>query len=439
MITLQAPPSKSVSHRTVIAASLAPGPSLVRGVLDSADLERTRSLLCLAGAHMQDLGGGTWRIRGMEGGPRGGGDAPLLCDAGESGTTCRLLTAVLSAGQGQFIIDGAKRMRERPIGPLAKALTSLGASITYGQEEEFPPLQIHAHGLAGGDVEISIDSSSQYLSGLLLAAPFCSAPLRITLAGNKAVSWPYVGLTLNVLEDFGIRFAVEQPGGDAWRCVPWRSIRHARPGELRITVSPGTYRAGEYGVEGDWSGASYLLAAGAVGKSPVLVKGLRTDSLQGDRAMLRILQGMGASVRETAEGILVSPSALHGIDTDMGDCPDLVPTVAMLAACASGTTRIRNVAHLRIKECDRLSACAGELARAGIRTEETESSIVIRGAGPQRPSLPAGTVFLVHNDHRIAMSAALLCLACGTPARVDDPGVVRKSFPGFWDTWSMLP
>ncbi len=438
MTTLQAPSSKSVSHRALIAASLAPGESLVRGVLDSADLDVTRSVLCLSGTRMQDLGGGAWRVRGMPGGPRGGMSAPLVCNVGESGTSCRLLTAVLSSGHGMFLIDGADRMRERPIGALADALRSLGAAITYERDDGFPPLRIHARGLSGGAVNLSIDASSQYLSGMLLAAPCCSSPLCVTLAGSKAVSWPYVGLTLNVLEDFGIRFAVEQLSGNSWQTVSWRGIRKAVPGELRITVFPGAYRAGEYSVEGDWSGASYLLAAGAVGKEPVLVTGLRATSLQGDRAMLGILQAMGAAVLVVPEGILVSPSALHGIDVDMGDSPDLVPTVAMLAACASGVTRITNVAHLRIKECDRLSACARVLERAGIQAEENEDSITITGAGPHTPSFPDGTVFPSHNDHRIAMCSALLCLACGKPALVDDPSVVRKSFPQFWNVWSAL-
>ena len=154
--------------------------------------------------------------------------------------------------------------------------------------------------------------------------------------------------------------------------------------------------------------------------------------------MLDILKAMGASIEIRDDGILVSPSALHGVTVDMGPCPDLVPTVAMAAAFAEGVTHIRNVAHLRIKECDRLSACAAELARIGIRTEETADTLTIYGVGPAKPVVPAGTVFSTYNDHRLAMCVSLLGLAPGNEVVVDDPAVVRKSFPEFWNVWSAL-
>ncbi|MBQ8664212.1 MAG: 3-phosphoshikimate 1-carboxyvinyltransferase [Mailhella sp.] len=438
MIKLQAPASKSVSHRMLIAASLASGASTVHHALASADLERTRDILVSVGSSMTDLGNGSWEVQGMPHGPQGGSDTPVDCFVSESGTTCRLLTAVLASGHGKFRIFGVPRMHERPIGALTDALRALGADISFENKDGYPPMIINTQGLRGGDVSLSIDASSQYLSGLLLAAPFCKEALRVTLAGSKVVSWPYVGLTLQVLEDFGIGFLVEQLQDGVWNAVPWRSLTSVRPGELRITVYPGEYRAGEYQVEGDWSGASYLLAAGAVGQSPVLVTGLRADSIQGDRAMLNILKDMGASIEIRDDGILVSPSALHGVTVDMGACPDLVPTVAMAAAFAEGVTHIRNVAHLRIKECDRLSACAAELARIGIKTEETADTLTIYGIGPAKPVVPAGTVFSTYNDHRLAMCVSLLGLAPGNEVVVDDPAVVRKSFPEFWNVWSAL-
>ena len=438
MITLRAPASKSVSHRTLIAAALAHGTSTVHHALSSADLERTRGILHAAGAVLKDLGEGSWSVEGMASGPAGGKDTPLDCPVGESGTTCRLLTAILAAGHGSFRIHGVQRMHERPIGALTKALQSLGVRILFEEKEGYPPLVIDTDGLPGGDVDMSIDESSQYLSGLLLASPLALQPTRIALTGRKAVSWPYVGLTLQVLEDFGIDFSVEEKENDLWKRVPWRSVTEARPGHLRITVQPGSYRCGEYHVEGDWSGASYLLAAGAVGREPVLVTGLRADSLQGDRAILDILRTMGASVDIRNDGILVSPSPLHGITVDMGDCPDLVPTVAMLAAFASGDTHITNIAHLRIKECDRLSACAAILGLIGVSTEEGADALTIHGLFPQVPAVPEGTVFPTWNDHRMAMSASLLGLARGQRVSVDDPAVVRKSFPDFWNVWSAL-
>lgn len=438
MITLQAPSSKSVSHRTLIAASLAQGPSLVRHVLSSADLERTREILQAAGASMADLGDGTWKIQGMANGPLGGTETPANCYVGESGTTCRLMTAVLAAGHGSFRIHGVERMHNRPIGALTDALKSLGTAVYFENREGFPPLVLKTDGLSGGNVSISIDESSQYLSGLLMAAPFCKKPTVFSLSGNKVVSWPYVGLTLQILEDFGISFTVETLNGSRWISTPWKKISHVQPGKLRITVQPGRYRNGEYRVEGDWSGASYLLAAGAVGKEPVLVTGLRNDSLQGDRVILDILNKMGASVSLRDNGILISPSPLHGITSDMGACPDLVPTVAMAAAFATGETRLENIAHLRIKECDRISACAAELSRIGIQVSEGEDYLVIHGVGPDIPSIPAGTIFHTYNDHRIAMSVSLLGLGRKEHVEVDDPSVVHKSFPEFWNVWSAL-
>jgi len=439
MIRLKAPASKSVSHRMLIAAALSEGESLVRNVLSSADLERTRTILQTAGADMDDLGCGNWRVRGMKGGPRGGDpELPADCFVSESGTTCRLLSAILAAGNGTFRIHGAERMHERPIGALTDVLSELGADIAFENRPGFPPMIIQSQGLRGGSVNLRVDESSQYLSGLLLAAPFCSRELCVTLAGCKAVSWPYVGLTLQTMEDFGIAFRVEQCCGESWQTVPWKELTSVTPGEVRIFVQPGNYHAGEYSVEGDWSGASYLLAAGAVGQDPVLVTGLRADSLQGDRVILDLLRNMGASIEMRTDGILVSPSPLSGIDVDMGQCPDLVPTLAMTAAFAEGVTHIRNIAHLRIKECDRLSACAAELARIGVKTEETEDSLTIYGCGPALPSVPAGTVFHTSNDHRMAMSCALFGLIPGNVVEVDDASVVRKSFPEFWNVWREL-
>jgi 3-phosphoshikimate 1-carboxyvinyltransferase len=197
-------------------------------------------------------------------------------------------------------------------------------------------------------------------------------------------------------------------------------------------MHPAAYRAGDFQVEGDWSGASYFLAAGAVGHAPVRVEGLRLDSLQGDRALVDILHRMGARIEEGAAGVTVHPSPLHGIDLDMGQCPDLVPTVAVLAAFAQGVTTIRNVAHLRIKESDRIAAPAANLRAAGIAAEERGDALRVEGGLPQPAPL-----FHAFGDHRIAMSAAVLGIRHG-PVRLDAPEVVAKSFPAFWDLWEKV-
>lgn len=439
MITLQAPASKSVSHRMVMGAALALGDSVVSRVLESRDLERTIAILRGAGAAIERLRPGEYAVSGMGGKPHGGEVDPLSCDVHESGTTCRLLTAVLAAGTGRFRIHGAPRMSERPIGELTAALETLGPSFSFEGKPGFPPLLLKTHGLNGGEMSIGMDESSQYLSGVLLAAPLAHAPLTVGVGGGKIVSWPYVGLTLQALEQFGVPFTVERREGETWRAVDWHTLEEVEPGRIRFRMQPAMYRAGRYAVEGDWSGASYFLAAGAIGPRPVRMEGLRADSLQGDRVMLDILRAMGADIEIEADAVTVRPSALRGVDVDMGRCPDLVPTVAVLAAHASGPTRVRNAAHLRIKECDRIAVPAAELGKVGVRSEEHRDGLTVHGDPGLRERLRSleGIAFSAHGDHRIAMSLALLELQGGRLS-LDDPACVSKSFPNFWECWDRV-
>ena len=433
MIAITAPASKSMSHRMLIGAALARGESVLRHVLQSDDITRTRRILCAAGAHMEDLPDGGLRVRGVAGLPRGAdlaGTEALSCDVHESGSTCRFLTAVLAAGQGRFRVHGAARMHERPIGALTAVLETLGASVRWEGRSGRPPFTLETRGLQGGRVEIGLEESSQYLSALLLAAPLCRAPLIIALGGTHAVSRPYVGLTLQTLENFRVPFELWEDADG--RRADWRSPAEAAPGKLCFHMRPAAYTAGEFRVEGDWSGASYFLAAGAVGKAAVRVEGLRGDSLQGDRALVDILRRMGARVDEDEDCVTVHPSRLCGIDADMGSCPDLAPTVAVLAAFAQGATTIRNAAHLRIKESDRIAAPAANLRAAGIAVQEREDGLHIEGGTPQPAPL-----FHSFGDHRIAMSAAVLGLPHG-PVRLDAPEVVAKSFPAFWELWEKV-
>ena len=439
MIAITAPSSKSLSHRMLIGAALARGTSVLRHVLESDDITRTRRILCAAGAHMEDVQGGCLRVRGVAGTARGAesaGTDALSCDVHESGTSCRLLTAVLAAGQGRFRIHGAPRMHERPIGALIAVLEKLGVAAHWEERPGCPPFVLETRGMQGGTVEADLDESSQYLSGMLLAAPLCRDPLAITLGGEKPVSWPYVSLTLQTLENFCIPFEVWEKtdfvSPDSWARADWRSLMEAKPGRLRFHMQPAAYTAGNFQVEGDWSGASYFLAAGAVGKCPIRVEGLCNNSLQGDRAFMDILRRMGAHVEEGEDCVTVHPSRLHGIDVDMGHCPDLAPTVAALAAFAQGATTIRNVAHLRIKESDRIAAPAANLRAAGITAREHGDGLTVEGGIPQPTDM-----FRAFGDHRIAMSAAVLGIRHG-PVRLDAPEVVAKSFPAFWELWKII-
>ena len=455
-IIVHAPPSKSLSHRMLMAAALAGGASRLSHVLESDDTARTMEVLSGIGASFTRTGEGSFTVHGVRGAVSSratGQEQPLSCYVGESGTTCRLITAILAAGQGNFRLHGAGRMHERPMRELTQALTRLGARFHFEEREGHLPCILEASGVTSaslkeGMLDMGADESSQYLSGLLLAAPLAPDGLTVRLAGKKAVSWPYIGLTLDTLEQFGIRFIVETsemptPGEGVWREANWRTLADAAPGRLRFRVQPGLYQAGDYAVEGDWSGASYFLAAGAIGPEAVRVHGLNANSLQGDAAILSILEAMGARVEGDSRQVTVFPARLRGITVDMGHCPDLVPTVAAAAAHAEGVTRIENVAHLRIKESDRLAAPAEELAKAGCVVEVTESGLVITPPedGPRPPA--QGAIFHTHNDHRMAMSLSLLglpglCGASGFAVKLDNPGCVAKSFPAFWEVWKKV-
>ena len=466
-IVIEAPASKSMSHRYLIGAALASGESVVNNTLESQDLEATRAILCEAGARMKPITGTGvhsaeitgWHVWGMAGKPKGGEGQPLDCNVHESGTTCRLLTAVLAAGEGLFRIHGTGRMHDRPIGELCQVLERLGSGIVYQGKKDCPPLLLQAHGLnpalEDGYARCGMDDSSQYFSGLLLASPMAFSPICLELAGTKAVSWPYVGLTLQCLLDFGIKFQVEiRPRlGVPWiplQETTWRRLADARPGCFRTRIWPGEYRAGEYNVEGDWSAASYFLAAGALGKRPVTVTGLKSDSLQGDRAIIDILEKMGGHIEVRPGSVTVFPSELRGVSLDMGACPDLAPTVAVLAAFAKGSTRISNVAHLRLKESDRIAAPAEELAKTGVMIDALSDGLLINGLGgktarvrnrPDKPTLGADKSLSAHNDHRMAMALALLEMRdpeLDVRARLDSPDVVAKSFPRFWERWREL-
>ncbi len=433
-IRVKAPASKSMSHRALIAAALAPGRSTLRGVLDSRDILCTMSCLAEGGATFSEDGDEV-RVYGMAQGPLGGEDDAVWLNVEESGTTCRLITAVAAAGMGSFRLFGKGRMHDRPIQELAAALQSQGVAFQWEEKKGYPPFVMETEGLPGGKVRISMDESSQYLSGLLLAAPLAAKPTAILLGGSKVVSWPYVSLTLEVMEAFGVPVQVQTFDGSQWSDADFRTLTAAEPGKVRFIVRPKEYATREYEVESDFSNASYLLAAGAIGPRPVKVSGLNPDSLQGDRAILDILDRMGAEVIIEEDGIVVSAGAgLQGVELDMSPCPDLVPTVGVLAALAQGGTSISGVAHLRIKESDRLEGVAAEIRRVGAHVETTEDGMVIDPSGVSREGKHR---FRTYDDHRLAMSMSLFRLA-GIGVRLDNAGCVEKSYPAYWEDWKRL-
>jgi 3-phosphoshikimate 1-carboxyvinyltransferase len=493
------------------------GESVLENVLESDDLARTIDVLRACGASIQLAGNGLCRITGLGRPPRNilgvapapdspaappvfpAPSAPQDCFAGESGTTLRLLAAVLAAGQGAFWLHGLPGLHRRPVDEVITPLRDLGAKISCPDAREgFPPLLIEnaglgANGLAGGEVWASCDKTSQALSGLLLAAPYISPARRvcavvspserdsgaaeglyIRLGGKAPVSWPYVGMTLQMMERFGVRSRLELLD-EVWHTIAWEdvcggsavlpasSIRPAvpalpdLPGVLRFCVPSGEYKPASFALEGDWSSASYFLAAGAIGPRPVRISGLdqtSRPSRQGDRAILDILRFMGARISLEADAVVVAPGELRGIDCDLNACPDLVPTVLALAAHAKGESRVRNVGHLRFKESDRAGALVSELTKAGclIRlcgedgaggTDWSGNTDIVLSPPKGGPLQAARReVFNTFGDHRLAMAFSLLGLdptgAGSVKIRLDNYECVKKSFPGFWAEWEKV-
>ena len=410
---LSVPGSKSITQRALIAAALAQGESELHGPLASEDTHYTSMALRAMGIAI-DTTSDPWRVSG-----RGGLIAtpaePLFL--GNNGTATRFLTSVASLGHGSFHITGDRRMEERPITPLMEALTGWGGNLTSIKGTGCPPLEIRAAGLDGGRTVLPEGKSSQYLSSLLLVAPYARTRARLSVLG-EVLSKPYVDMTIAVMRAFGIEVA--------------GSADYAN-----FEVPQGVYQARNYAIEGDASSASYFWAAAAITGGQVTVANVPSPSLQGDTALLAILERMGCRVERSGMGVrVIGPETLRGVEVDMGDCPDVVPTLAVVAARAHGQTVIRNIAHLRIKECDRLHVMAIELSKVGARVREGQDFLVIEGMGLDAPSMH-GAEIETYNDHRIAMSFAVAGLAVpGIVVRGED--CVAKSFPDFWERFHLL-
>ena len=406
------PGSKSITQRALIAAALAEGESILLGPLESEDTRYTAAALEQMGLTV-DTGEDKWTVKGS-GGRIATPEKEIFL--GNNGTATRFLTSVAALGSGTFQISGDERMAERPILPLMQALQGWGVDISSINNNGCPPLLINASGLSGGKTILPEGKSSQYLSSLLLVGPYAQHEAELDVEG-EILSLPYVIMTLAVMEAFGIRVEANEA---------LNSYRIPR----------GRYSAREYAIEGDASNASYFYAAAAVTGGEVTVPNVPVPSLQGDAAFVALLARMGCQVNKTGEGLTVSgPDELKGITIDMADMPDVVPTLAVVAAQAQGRTTIKNIGHLRIKECDRLHVMAVELAKMGARVQELEDTLVIEGKDPDAPL--HGAEINTYNDHRIAMSFALAGLAVpGVKIRGEE--CVAKSFPDFWERFALL-
>jgi len=406
------PGSKSITQRALIAAALADGESTLIGPLESEDTQYTAGALQQMGVTV-DKEEHKWTVRG-----NGGKIATPAKEIflGNNGTATRFLTSVAALGTGIFKISGDERMAERPILPLMQALKGWGVDIASINNNGCPPLLIKADGLSGGKTILPEGKSSQYLSSLLLVGPYARQEAELDVEG-EILSLPYVFMTLAVMDAFGIRVEANEALNS-------------------YKIPQGTYNAREYAIEGDASNASYFYAAAAVTGGEVTVPNVPVPSLQGDAAFVALLARMGCQINKTGEGLTVSgPEELKGITIDMADMPDVVPTLAVVASQARGRTTIKNIAHLRIKECDRLHVMAVELAKMGARVRELDDALIIEGKDPDVPM--HGAEINTYNDHRIAMSFAVAGLTV-PGVKVLGKECVAKSFPDFWERFALL-
>ncbi|HVS65901.1 MAG TPA: 3-phosphoshikimate 1-carboxyvinyltransferase [Thermoanaerobaculia bacterium] len=424
---VQPPPSKSVSHRYLTLALLAGREVRVERLLRADDLDLFLAALERCGRPVRREGSavvvGAAASPGFGGSPTARRDQAVRLDCGNAGTMFRFLTAALTAIPGRWVLDGTPRLRQRPIAPLVDALRQLGAELRYLEVEGHAPLAIDGATLDGGECSLDASQSSQFLSALLMAGSRARRPLEIEVTALR--SDPYVDVTAAGLTTFGLA-AVSSgstaPGSDRW------SVRPAREDE--VAGGPGTVL-----VEADYSAVAYPAAGAALTGGDVVIEGLDPGSAQGDRRFLELLLEMGAGVEWGESWVRVRGSRLRGVDVDLSALPDQVPTLAAVACFARGETVIRNVAHLRHKESDRLSSVTLELRETGFEVEEGPDFLRIAGGAGELPREPV--VVETHDDHRIAMSLALVGLMRPGLA-IAAPGVVAKSYPGFWRDLAVL-
>jgi 3-phosphoshikimate 1-carboxyvinyltransferase len=414
--SLRVPGSKSITNRALLLAALADGITRLHNALFSDDSLYLVSALQGLGFNVEiNPKEAIMTINGL-GGRIPAKQADLFI--GNAGTTARFLTAFLALGQGDYVLDGEARMRERPIGDLVAALGQLGAQVsaTPNQGMFCPPVNIHAGGLPGGRAAIAGDISSQFLSALLMVAPYARENVELEITTNLN-SQPYVDMTLDLMAEFG----VEIERGD-YKC---------------FLIKPNQYSPRDsFWIEPDASAAATFFAAPALCGGSVCVEGLGRSSTQGDIRFLEILAQMGCGIQEGGRGITVSaPPAgqtLQGVDVDMSAMPDTAQTLAVIAPFASAPTHICGIASARYKECDRIAATVTELRRLGVQVDEHEDGLTIY---PTETIQPA--IVQTYNDHRMAMAFALLGLRV-PGVQIENPGCVSKTFPEFFQVLELL-
>ncbi|MCZ2127845.1 MAG: 3-phosphoshikimate 1-carboxyvinyltransferase [Anaerolineales bacterium] len=406
---VRAPGSKSLTNRALLVAALAEGTTTLTNALFSDDSRYfARALLALGFDVRLNEADSSMTVVGQ------GGRIPAKkakLNIGNAGTAARFLTAFLALGKGAYVLDGNPRMRQRPIGDLVAALTQLGADVRA--QGGCPPLEIFADGLRGGKARVAGDVSSQFLSALLMVAPYAKNKIEIELT-TELNSKPYADMTIEIMKEFGVE--VE------------------RNDYSRFAIGASQYLPiANYPIESDASAASYFFAAPAICGGSVAVENISRKSKQGDLKFLDVLTQMGCTVIETDNRLQVAgASELRGLDLDMRDIPDTAQTLAAIAPFASSPTRIRGIASARVKETDRVRAVCAELTRLGVRVEEHADGMTIYPTETLRPA-----TVQTYDDHRMAMAFSLIGLRFDG-VTIDNPSCVSKTFPNFFKVLESL-
>lgn len=410
--TIILPGSKSISNRTLLLAALADGVTIIRDLLASDDTARMLEALTSLGVQLENIGENAWRVTGC-GGNFPNKQADLFL--GNAGTAFRPLTAALALSKGEYHLHGIARMHERPIGDLVDALKQVGAQIAYQGNQGYPPLQISPAKLdVSQPIQIRGDVSSQFLTALLMALPLTGQTAIIEVVG-ELISKPYIEITLNLMERFGV--TVKREGWQRFY-IP-AAVRYQSPGEIYV--------------EGDASSASYFIAAGILA-GDVTVKGVGEKSIQGDIRFAEAANLMGGRISYGENHVRAEKTAaLKAIDLDCNHIPDAAMTLGVMAMFAEGTTTLRNIASWRVKETDRIAAMATELRKVGATVVEGADFIQVTPPAELTPNAVIDT----YDDHRMAMCFSLISLA-GVPITINDPKCVGKTFPEYFNVFASI-
>ncbi len=401
---IELPPSKSITNRGIILSMLADGASKLLNYSHADDCQIMMNSIARFGVHFTKSAS-ELKIKGNSG---HFGDSNIDIKVGNAGTVMRFLCSVAGLSGGIIRLTGDQNMLKRPIGDLADTLKLMGINIKTNNG--FPPVTIHGGKLYGGRIKLNSVISSQFVSSLLMIAPYAASDVELEICSNVP-SKPYIGITTQLMKYFGINVETSD--------------------NLYYIPAGKAYKSGTIMVEADASSASYFLTAAAITGGKIILKNLNSDSIQGDTKYINILKEMGCSVNSGEFGVEIIGGNLKGINVDMNDIPDVVPALAITALFADSPTLINNIRHLRYKESDRISALVCELKKLGANVSHSENSIEIF------PGKYKGCAINTYNDHRIAMSFAVAGLRI-SGISIENPGCVSKSYPEFWNEFEKL-